>query len=80
MACGLIKIPFALYHVDTYARSSLFLDGDDGPFHLLTTSQVFAVSLLIESLVTLVKDCVDVHGLQQHCTQECTWIPKHVDF
>ncbi|KAL2721880.1 hypothetical protein V1477_020835 [Vespula maculifrons] len=44
MACGLIKTPFTLYHVDTYARSSLFLDGDDGPFHLLTTSQAFAVS------------------------------------
>ncbi|KAL2730416.1 hypothetical protein V1477_016227 [Vespula maculifrons] len=35
--------PFTLYHVDTYARSSLFLDGDDGPFHLLATSQAFAV-------------------------------------
>ncbi|KAL2727681.1 hypothetical protein V1477_016957 [Vespula maculifrons] len=37
MACGLIKTPFTLCHVDTYARSSLFLDGDDGPFHLLAT-------------------------------------------
>ncbi|KAF7385257.1 hypothetical protein HZH66_012343 [Vespula vulgaris] len=25
--------------------------------------------------VTLVKYCVDVRGLQQHCTQECIWIP-----
>ncbi|KAL2747400.1 hypothetical protein V1477_004092 [Vespula maculifrons] len=73
MACGLIKIPFTLYHVDTYARSSLFLDGDDGPFHLLATSSFC-------NRVTLVKYCVDVRGLQQHCTQECIWIPKHVDF
>ncbi|KAL2742943.1 hypothetical protein V1477_008432, partial [Vespula maculifrons] len=74
MACGLIKTPFTLYHVDTYARSSLFLDGDDGPFHLLTT--IFSY----KDRVTLVKYCVDVRGLQQHCTQECIWIPKRVDF
>ncbi|KAL2733268.1 hypothetical protein V1477_014236, partial [Vespula maculifrons] len=42
MACGLIKIPFTLYHVDTYARSSLFLNGDDGPFHLLATYSALA--------------------------------------
>ncbi|KAL2747547.1 hypothetical protein V1477_004239, partial [Vespula maculifrons] len=70
MACGLIKTPFTLYHVDTYARSSLFLDGDDGPFHLLAT-------VPHSRSVTLVKYCVDVRGLQQHCTQECIWIPKH---
>ncbi|KAL2722008.1 hypothetical protein V1477_020828 [Vespula maculifrons] len=88
MACGLIKTPFTLYHVDTYARSSLFLDGDDGPFHLLATvfrtrvrenSQAFAI-FSYKDRVTLVKYCVDVRGLQQHCTQECIWIPKHVDF
>ncbi|KAL2733002.1 hypothetical protein V1477_015243, partial [Vespula maculifrons] len=95
MACGLIKIPFTLYHVDTYARSSLFLDGDDGPFHLLATTfrtrvrekleflRLIRVKVIIFSYknrVTLVKYCVDVRGLQQHCTQECIWIPKHVDF
>ncbi|KAL2727565.1 hypothetical protein V1477_016841 [Vespula maculifrons] len=85
MACGLIIIPFTLYHVDTYARSSLFLDGDDGPFHLLATLSFCIESLHFKVLkyknrITLVKYRVDVRGLQQHCTQECIWIPKRVDF
>ncbi|KAL2741922.1 hypothetical protein V1477_009551 [Vespula maculifrons] len=51
MACGLIKTLLPFYHVDTYARSSLFLDGDDGPFHLLATAFRTRVREKLESLL-----------------------------